>query len=562
MSDALDVLIVGSGVAGLTAAVKFATSSEKRGLKVGVLTKGELDDSTTRFAQGGVAAVLGSEEDSVDLHLADTIKAGDGLCDIEAVSVLVKEGPKRVQELISLGAVFDREPGGNFLLAREGGHSKARVLHANGLATGAEIERALVTAVKQTVAKVYENWTALSLEVDNNKVVGVNAIDEKGVSVFIRSDIVVLATGGAGQLFSVTTNPHEATGDGIAMALRSKAYVADVEFIQFHPTALFHPKMPRPLLSEALRGHGATIKDKNGDRFVDELLPRDKVSYAMAKKMEEHDVDHLFLDATELNDFAVRFPTIYESLKSVDIDPSVDYIPIAPAAHYICGGIATDLNGATSIEGLFAAGEIACTGIHGANRLASNSLLEGMVFGARLVDAILDGVTKADSTGVLGTLAKNKYIKELNLNFTQITVDAVNSQLSNSQLSKSQLSNSQLSNPQVNPSQLSNPNAKSEEIAHLRSDMQHLMSKYMAVQRAPEGMSYALTKIKQIESKILDMKVLTEDLNAYVSLLNLITLSFAVIESAIVRQESRGCHFRVDFDKKDDVNFLGRIVHK
>ncbi len=532
MDDQLDILIVGSGVAGLTAAVKLATESYNGKLKVGVLTKGALDESTTRWAQGGVAAVLASEEDSVDLHLADTLKAGDGLCDVQAVSVLVKEGPKRVQELISLGAVFDKGPEGQFSLAKEGGHSKARVLHANGLATGAEIERALVAAVKDTVAGVYENWTAIAINVESNKVIGVEAIDEFGNRAEFKANIVVLATGGAGQIFSVTTNPYEATGDGIAMALRAGAFVADIEFIQFHPTALFHPKMPKPLLSEALRGHGAKIRDKNGNRFVDELLPRDKVSYAMAAKMAEQDCDHLYLDATELPDFAVRFPTIYESLKSVGLDPSVDWIPIAPAAHYMCGGIVTDLNGATSIDGLFAAGEIACTGIHGANRLASNSLLEGMVFGARLVDAILSGTTASDASGVLGAVLQNKFVKEINTPKNQFVFNTDSS------------------------------TSKSEQITSLRNELQLTMSKYMAVRRDPIGMNKAYEKIMEIHSLLDNLSIAIKDSVDYVSLCNLVTLSESVIQSAMAREESRGCHFRSDLPFNDNVNFLGRIVHK
>jgi L-aspartate oxidase len=532
MGDSLDVLIVGSGVAGLTAAVKLATAFNDKKLRVGVLTKGALDDSTTRWAQGGVAAVLGSEEDSVDLHLADTIKAGDGLCDIQAVGVLVKEGPTRVQELISLGAVFDRGPEGQFSLAKEGGHSKARVLHANGLATGAEIERALVEAVKNTVAKVFENWTATALKVNNNKICGVEALDESGKKVEVEAGIVVLATGGAGQMFSVTTNPYEATGDGIAMALRAGAFVADIEFIQFHPTALYHPKMPKPLLSEALRGHGAKIRDSNGERFVDELLPRDKVSYAMSTKMAEQNCEHLYLDATELSDFAVRFPTIFESLKSVNLDPSIDWIPIAPAAHYMCGGIITDLNGATSIDGLFAAGEIACTGIHGANRLASNSLLEGMVFGARLVEAILSDITSSESSGVLGAIYQNKFVKEIRSNKSKFDFD-INSDI-----------------------------AKSAEIEKLRSELQHAMSKFMAVRRDPDGMRLAQVKLDEIYGSVNSLSVSPKDTVEYVSLGNLITLSQAVVESALERKESRGCHFRSDLPSKDDINFLGRIVHK
>lgn len=394
----LDLLVLGSGVAGLSAAVRAA---ESHGMRVGVLTKGELHQSTTRWAQGGVAAVLGEDPDSTDLHLADTLAAGAGLCDSDAVRVLVDEGPGRVNELIALGAMFDRDESGRLELAREGGHSLPRVVHAGGAATGAEIERALVDAVRHTATSIHENAFALDLTLDGGRVSGVEAVGSDGRRRLVRADHVLLATGGAGQLFAVTTNPVESTGDGVAMALRAGAAVADVEFVQFHPTALHHPSMPRPLLSEALRGHGALLRDSRGERFVDELLPRDEVSRAMTRRMADEGVDHLWLDATGLDAFAERFPTISTALRAAGLDPGTDWLPIAPAAHYLCGGVVADLDGATSIDGLWAAGEVACSGVHGANRLASNSLLEGMVFAARVVEAIERGQTSAAPTGAM-----------------------------------------------------------------------------------------------------------------------------------------------------------------
>ncbi|HZQ57829.1 MAG TPA: FAD-dependent oxidoreductase [Acidimicrobiales bacterium] len=392
MTD-LDLVVCGSGVAGLTAAVRAAAA----GLRVGVVTKGEIEQSATRWAQGGVAAVLGGEDDSVDSHLADTLAAGAGLCDVDAVRVLVGEGPARVRELIELGAEFDRGPDGALALAREGGHSHARVVHAGGAATGAEIERALVEAVRATAAVLRESCFLESLIVEGGRCRGV--VVDGGTQV--RASHVLLATGGAGQLFSVTTNPPESTGDGLAVAMDVGAAVADVEFMQFHPTALHHPAMPRPLLSEALRGHGAVVRDAGGRRFVDELLPRDQVARAITAKALEQGVDHCWLDATGLDHFTERFPTIAASLAAVGLDPSVDWLPIAPAAHYLSGGVLTDLDGATSVPGLWAAGEVACTGVHGANRLASNSLLEGMVWGARVVDAVVAGRDGPQPTGAL-----------------------------------------------------------------------------------------------------------------------------------------------------------------
>ena len=400
----LALLICGSGVAGLSAAIRAAASPVNQGMRIGVLSKAELVQSATRWAQGGVAAVLGEDEDSTDLHMADTLRAGAGLCDRDAVRVLVEEGPGRVNELIALGAVFDRDDGGTLLLAREGGHSMPRVVHAGGAATGAEIERALVTAVRRTAAAVLEGWFALELIVESGRCRGVTALSPDGAAHQVRARHTLLATGGAGQLFSVTTNPRESTGDGLAMALLAGVPVADMEFVQFHPTALHHPAMPRPLLSEALRGHGALIRDARGERFVDELLPRDQVSKAMIARMLAQGVDHLWLDATGLDAFDDRFPTIAASVRAAGLDPTAEWLPIAPAAHYLSGGVVTDLDGATTLPGLWACGEVACTGVHGANRLASNSLLEGMVWAPRVVEAIEVGKEGPDPTGAMRPL--------------------------------------------------------------------------------------------------------------------------------------------------------------
>ncbi|MDQ3642515.1 MAG: FAD-binding protein, partial [Actinomycetota bacterium] len=310
----LDLLVLGSGVAGLSAAVQAAASEP--GVRVGVLSKADLAQATTRWAQGGVAAVLGGDPDSTDLHLADTLAAGAGLCDVDAVRVLVDEGPGRVQDLIALGAVFDLDAAGGLALAREGGHSVARVVHAGGAATGAEIERALVEAVRTTAASVMERWFAVDLLVEDGRCRGVVALDPSGVRHEVRAAHTLLATGGAGQLYSVTTNPAEATGDGVAMALRAGVAVADLEFVQFHPTALHHPQMPRPLLSEALRGEGAVLRDQHGVAFMadehplGDLAPRDVVARAIARRLIDRGLDHLWLDATSIEGFSARFPTI------------------------------------------------------------------------------------------------------------------------------------------------------------------------------------------------------------------------------------------------------------
>jgi L-aspartate oxidase len=425
-----DVLVIGSGVAGLFAALSLsanATVSTKGtggvgargavgtkdtssttgtgssgGMRIGIITKGELSQSATRWAQGGIAAVLPGDEDSIDQHLSDTLKAGDGLCDLDAVRILVDEGPDAIIALVAAGMSFDRDAAGKYLRAREGGHSTARVLHAGGVATGAEVERALVEAVRASDVDIMERWFSFDLIIEMGICKGVRCIDPSGNLEEVRAGVVLLATGGAGQLYSVTTNPPEATGDGVAMALRAGVPVADLEFFQFHPTALYHAVTPRPLLSEALRGHGAILRDRDGNRFVDELSPRDKVSRAIALKMAEQGMSHLWLDATGLGGFDERFPTISAMLASCNLDPAVDWLPVAPAAHYVSGGVLTDLDGATGCEGLFAAGEVACTGVHGANRLASNSLLEGLVYGIRAAGAICSGKRKADATGAIG----------------------------------------------------------------------------------------------------------------------------------------------------------------
>jgi L-aspartate oxidase len=536
--DALDVLVLGSGVAGLSAAVRLAAplsptgrSADATGLRVGVLTKAELYQSATRWAQGGVAAVLGGDEDSTDLHLADTLAAGAGLCDTDAVRVLVDEGPTRVHELIAMGAVFDRQPGGALALAREGGHSTARVVHAGGAATGAEVERALVDATRSSAAAVLEEWFALDLLVEGGRCRGVRALTHSGKVVEVRATHTVLATGGAGQLFAVTTNPAEATADGLAMALRAGVPVTDVEFMQFHPTALHHPAMPRPLLSEALRGHGALLRDARGERFVDELAPRDVVSRAMAERMHLQGVDSLWLDATALASFDSRFPTIAASLNAIGLDPARDWLPIAPAAHYLSGGVLTDLSGATALPGLWAAGEVACTGVHGANRLASNSLLEGMVFGARLAESILAGGDGPTPTGVMGTFLEGA----------------------------GQPVGTDVAPPPVG--EWDPARAAGEEtwpdVAKTRDQLQRNMIEGAGVVRSRESLARAGEAIDAIGVAIGSGPPVDR---AHGELGNLVTVAGSVLRSATVRCETRGAHARSDFPEPSE-EWRRRIVH-
>ena len=506
-------------------------STPATGLRVGVLTKADLFQSATRWAQGGVAAVLGGDEDSTDLHLADTLAAGAGLCDTDAVRVLVDEGPTRVHELIAMGAVFDRQPGGALALAREGGHSMARVVHAGGAATGAEVERALVDATWDSAAAVLEGWFALDLIVEGGRCQGVVALSADGWLTEVRADQTVLATGGAGQLFAVTTNPAEATADGLAMALRAGVPVADVEFMQFHPTALHHPAMPRPLLSEALRGHGALLRDAAGERFVDELAPRDVVSRAMAERMHDQGVDCLWLDATALDSFDSRFPTIAASLRAAGLDPGRDWLPIAPAAHYLSGGVVTDLSGATALTGLWAAGEVACTGVHGANRLASNSLLEGMVFGARLAESILAGGEGASATGVMGTYLRGGFEP----------VDPASAAL--------------WSAP---PGRESGTGLESwPDVAKAREHLQRSMTEGAGVVRSADSLAAAGTAVGAIDAEVGGA---TPPDRSHGELANLITAARSLLSSATVRCETRGAHARSDHPEPSD-RWRRRIVH-
>lgn len=533
MGRPLDLLVLGSGVAGLSAAVR---ASEHHGLAVGVLTKGELHQATTRWAQGGVAAALGGDPDAIDRHLADTLAAGAGLCDLAAARVLVDEGPGRVNDLIALGAMFDRDARGEYELAREGGHSEPRILHAGGAATGVEVERALVVATERTAAAVWQHSFATDLLVEGGCCVGVEALEADGTRRQVEARHVLVATGGAGQLFWVTTNPVESTGDGIAMALRAGAAVADVEFVQFHPTALHHPQMPRPLLSEALRGHGAVLRDAEGERFVDELQPRDVVSRAMTARMIEQDTDHLWLDATGLDGFAERFPTIALAVAGAGLDPGRDLLPVAPAAHYLCGGVVTDLDGAASLPGLWAAGEAACTGVHGANRLASNSLLEGMVFAPRAVEAIAAGKEEADPTGAMRAVLG-------------LGEPVAGSGQDIGGLRPASDAGTEASAPAGPAGEV--PPAADD----LRARLQRALTRGAGVLRSADSLAVTREVVQEVDAAA----PLLPDGAPRHELRNLATVARALLRAASHREESRGAHTRSDFPDADD-RFLARVV--
>ncbi len=515
----LELLVVGSGVAGLSAAVRASAA----GLRVAVITKSDLAASATAWAQGGVAAVMAADEvdrkggdDSPDLHAADTLQAGAGLCDRAAVALLVQEGPVRVRELALLGASFDRSATGRWELAREGGHRVPRVIHAGGTATGAEVERTLAAAAREGAFRIEENCAALDLIVEAGRCRGVIVARSDGTRDAVRADHTLLATGGAGQLYPVTTNPSEATGTGVAMALRAGVAVADVEFVQFHPTAL-HVSAgagPRPLLSEALRGEGALLRNADGRRFVDELQPRDVVAAAIAGSIEGSRLDHVWLDMSPVVDFARRFPNLAAAVKRAGFDPATDWLPVSPAAHYLCGGVVTDLDGATTLPGLWAAGEVACSGVHGANRLASNSLLEGLVFAARAVDAVLRSKNQPDATGALAPVLDPEAEAEIGAELIGVPPPIVSGDTDDWGDADGRRS---------------------------REGVQRAMVEGAGVVRDAESLAAAQSKLEAIaghgppEGEVLDM----------------VTVARAIVAAAVARCESRGGHRRRDHPGAD-----------
>ncbi|MEN3585676.1 L-aspartate oxidase [Streptomyces sp. ZYX-F-203] len=523
-----DVVVVGSGVAGLTAAL----GCEAAGLRTVVVTKARLDDGSTRWAQGGIAAALG-EGDTPEQHLSDTLVAGAGLCDGEAVRLLVTEGPAAVRRLIDTGARFDESGEGRLQLTREGGHHRRRIAHAGGDATGAEISRALVEAVRARGVRTVENALVLDLLTDGEghaagvtlHVMGEGQHDGVGA---VHAPAVVLATGGMGQVYSATTNPSVSTGDGVALALRAGAEVSDLEFVQFHPTVLFlgaDAEGQQPLVSEAVRGEGAHLVDADGVRFMRgrhemaDLAPRDIVAKNIMRRMREMDAEHMYLDARGFGAdmWEHRFPTILAACRANGIDPVTEPIPIAPAAHYASGGVRTDSRGRTTVPGLYACGEVACTGVHGANRLASNSLLEGLVYAERIAADIASG---ARAGGL----------------------------------------------PARVPGPVPHPEAPGHPLlpAEARFAIQRIMTEGAGVLRSAESLARAADRLHLLYAEARDAlrergKTAEPGVDTWEAT-NLLCVARVLVAAAALREETRGCHWREDRPDRDDAAWRRHVV--
>ena len=500
-----DVLIVGGGIAGLTAALGAAHR-----WNVGLVTKGTLDQTTTFLAQGGIAAAL-SPHDSPELHMADTLEAGVGLCDETAVRVLVEEGPARIRELEELGTDFDQRDG-RLVLGREGAHSAARIVHAGGDATGSVVASSLADVITSGGrVEVHEEEFVLDLLMDGGRCVGAVSLGEGGELTIILARAVVLACGGGGQVYSRTTNPLVATGDGHAMAYRAGAVLRDMEFMQFHPTAFYGAENPTLLLTEALRGEGAHLVDDQGKRFMvgahprAELAPRDVVVRQMKKVFERDGTDKVWLDARHLEGgfLRERFPTVYQGLQKRGFDLCDQLIPVAPASHYFIGGVLTDTWGRTTVPGLYACGETTSTGIHGANRLASNSLLEGLVFGERTVRELNRYLAIADPA-----------VRKVKLGLGD------------------------------EPREGNDP----AEVTRGRKTVGDTMTELCGIVRSQEGLAEAAQRLAELEDSLSSPGLNVAELELF----NLLAVARQMVATALWREESRGVHLRSDFAESDD----------
>jgi L-aspartate oxidase len=510
----VDFIVVGAGIAGLRASVDLASAG-----RVLCLAKLEVTESNTQYAQGGIAAAL-SDEDEVGLHLEDTLKAGDGLVNQEAARILVEEGPPRIEELIEWGTEFDRT-GSKIAFTREGAHSRNRVLHAHGDSTGREIGRALyLKAAANKNIRFGEFEFTTDLMVQDCAVSGIRVLDREGKLHEIFANAVLLASGGLGQVYSDTTNPAVATGDGVAMAHRAGAELSDMEFVQFHPTALYLRNAPRFLLSEALRGEGAYLRNIDLKRFMPkyhemaELAPRDVVARAIAHELElQHRPDAaVYLDLTHLDGERVRkrFPTIYATCMQYNFDIASELVPVRPAAHYAMGGVRTDLDGRTSIAGLYAAGEVACTGVHGANRLASNSLLEGLVYGARAARAMSNMATASGRS---------------QSGFATATAPS--------------------------------GNGNTKEVEGFIHKVQSLMWQHVGVVREGHALRNVIGELTSLQ-RLAPQPASRRAREAA----NIVETGLLIARSALAREESRGAHYRVDYPLKNDPKFRKHSVVK
>jgi L-aspartate oxidase len=518
-----DILILGSGIAGLTTAIKLA--QQRPDLRIMVLTKTVEGESNTRYAQGGIAAVWDFEKDSYQKHIEDTHDAGDGLCSKEAVEIVVKEGPLRVKEIIEWGTRFDKEKQNiEYDLAREGGHSEHRILHYKDL-TGWEIQRALMAEAKRLPnIVVHEHYFAVDLITQHHlgynitrvtphiECYGAYALDKNTNKIeTILAKFTLIATGGTGQVYRNTTNPVIATGDGIAMLYRAKGRVENMEFVQFHPTALYNPAGENPdfLVSEAVRGHGAILKTRDGEEFMQKydarksLAPRDIVARAIDNELKVRGDDYVYLDCRHIEneDFIAHFPTIHSKCMSLGIDPSKDMIPVVPACHYMCGGIRVDDFGRSSIDYLYACGEATCTGLHGANRLASNSLLEALVYAHRIAEDIL---TKVDSVPF------RENIPNWNADGTTDPQEMV-------------------------------------LITQSLKELKEVMSSYVGIVRSNVRLKRALDRLYLLFSETESLYNTTTLSPQLCELRNLITIGYLISRSASMRKESRGLHYTTDY---------------
>jgi len=513
----VDYIVMGAGVAGLRAAVELADHGN-----VLVVTKESVAESNTHYAQGGIAVAMEGDED-VALHLKDTVGAGDGLVYRPAAEVLVAEGPMRVDELIEWGAKFDKE-GGRLVRTREGAHSLPRILHANGDATGAEISRSLAAFARAHEGIEFAEWTTVTdLVVNDGQAAGADLLDRENNSHRVNARAVLIAAGGAGQVYSDTTNPAVATGDGIALAVEAGAELADMEFYQFHPTAFSLPGAPRFLLSEALRGEGAYLRNDKGERFMEryhpllELAPRDVVARAITREGMDFEtgearVVHLDMRHVKAIDLHKRFPGISAFLAQYGLDLHRDLIPVRPAAHYLMGGIRTDLDGRTSLPGLYAAGEAACTGVHGANRLASNSLLEGLVFGARAAKAMISDEPHPETAETRAKAATNL------------------------------------------------PESETREAEEVIAGLQNAMWVHAGLLRSERTLREGMAAQQACEERVAEISGQGRQHRRLIEARSLCRIAGAVLQSAMARTESRGAHFRNDYPKRDDAHFLKHSV--